>query len=470
MTHMTYMTRMTVILMLFSVVANAQQRPNIIFILADDLGYADLSCYGQQKIRTPNIDALAGNGIMFTQFYSGSTVCAPARASFMTGLHTGHAPIRGNKTFEPEGQTPLADSVITFPMLLQRAGYYTAAFGKWSLGFITTSGDPQKKGFETFFGYNCQTLAHDYYPDHLWLNHERIEYPGNATKFNNYSADIIHETAIQFLRGQNKNKPFFFYLPYTLPHADLTVPHDPVYDYYVKKFNEPALQISSPKDTAGKPFEPYPHAAFAAMVERLDKYVGEIVSIIHEKGMDENTIIIFTSDNGPHKEGGGDPVFFNNTNGLRGIKRDLYEGGIREPMIIYWKGHIAAGGQSNHLLALWDFFPTILELSGIKQQSGIDGISLAPLILNGHLQPREYLYWELKEAGGKQAIRWGNWKGIRNDIIARPDGPLELYDLADDPFERNNVADKYPSIVATMEKFMRQAHVANKDWPLLPGE
>ena len=224
---------------------NPGKKPNIIFILADDLGYGDIGCYGQQKIKTPNIDRLAKMGVRFTQFYSGSTVCAPARSSFMTGLHTGHTPVRGNKTFLPEGQTPLPDSAITFPMLLQKAGYATAAFGKWGLGYITTSGDPNKKGFDKFYGYNCQAQAHNYFPDHLWDNHDRIDLPGNLQSDSVYSADLIHQQAMQFLKAK-QDKPFFLFLPYTLPHADVIAPHDDVYDYYVKKFNEQPVESFCP--------------------------------------------------------------------------------------------------------------------------------------------------------------------------------------------------------------------------------
>ena len=305
--------------------------PNIIFILADDLGYADLGCYGQQKTETPNLDKMAAAGMKFTQFYSGSTVCAPARTTLMTGLHTGHTPIRGNKTFEPEGQTPLEENVVTIANLLQKSGYRTAAFGKWSLGFITTSGDPAKKGFDEFYGYNCQSLAHDYYPAHLWHNHDRIDFKENLTANVTYSADTIHAEAMRFIKQQNNNQPFFLYLPYTLPHGDVILPHDSVYQYYIKKFNETPVKDNGKKDKLS--FEPYPHAAFAAMVSRLDKYVGEVINSINQQGLAENTLIIFCSDNGPHKENGGDPEFFQNHAIYRGIKTDLYEGGIRVPCI-----------------------------------------------------------------------------------------------------------------------------------------
>ena len=391
---------------------NSKSKPNIIFIFADDLGYGDLGCYGQQKIETPNIDALAKRGLRFTQFYSGSSVCAPARATFLTGLHTGHSPIRGNKTFKPEGQTPLPDSVVTLANILQQHGYTTGAFGKWSLGYITTSGDPAKKGFDQFYGYNCQTLAHNYYPDHLWNNHQRIDFPDNYEKKDVYSADLIHQQALKFI--EQSNQPFFVYLPYTLPHAELIVPHDSIYYYYIKKFHE--KPDSSKKKYDGRIRDPYPRACYAAMVTRLDKYVGEIVKAVTQKGIADNTFFIFTSDNGPHKEGGNDPEYFNSSGIFRGIKRDLYEGGIREPFIAYWPGKIKPGVPSQ-VCALWDMYPTFLELAGLQVSKKIDGISIVPTLLHTRKQPQhKYLYWEFHENNGRQAVRWNNWKGVRLEV------------------------------------------------------
>jgi arylsulfatase A len=387
------------------------KRPNIILILADDLGYGDVGCYGQEKIETPNIDKLAKQGVRFTQFYSGSTVCAPARCSFMTGLHTGHTVIRGNITVKPEGQMPLPDSVITIAMLLQQSGYATAAFGKWSLGFITTSGDPQKKGFDEFYGYNCQSLAHNYYPDHLWHNHERIDLAGNLKYDSAYSADLIHQQAMQFLKTGH-DKPFFLYLPYTLPHADVIAPHDSIYNYYVKKFNEQPVSMPKTTDNEQHHFDPYPHAAFAAMVSRLDKYVGEIVNTVKQKGIEENTLIIFTSDNGPHKENGGDPVFFNSNGGLKGIKRDLYEGGIRVPFIVYQKQMTKPGTVNITPFALYDLYPTFLEQATMPVSKNIDGISILPALSGRKQKQHDWFYWELHEAGGKQAARMGDWKAV----------------------------------------------------------
>src|SRR5258706_7240146 len=298
-------------------------KPNIILIVADDLGYGDVGCYGQQKIETPNIDKLAKQGLKFTQFYAGTAVCAPSRATLLTGLHTGHVPVSSNKGTEPEGQVLLPDTTITFVSLLQKAGYSTGAFGKWGLGYITTTGSHGKKGFDHFYGYNCQTLAHNYYPDHLWNNDERVDLAENLKSKAIYSGDLIHHQALKFIRSSSA-KPFFLFLPYTLPHAEVIAPHDSIYRYYIQKFNEKKDTVRRYYD--GRLPDPYPHASFAAMVTRLDHYVGDIVMAIKEKGLSGNTLIIFTSDNGPHREGGGDPDFFNSNGIFKGIKRDLYEG------------------------------------------------------------------------------------------------------------------------------------------------
>ena len=450
------------------VYAQKSSRPNIIFILADDLGYGDVGCYGQQKIETPNIDMLAKMGVRFTQFYSGSTVCAPARCSFMTGMHTGHGDIRGNVTLKPEGQVPLHDSIVTIAMLLKQAGYATAAFGKWSLGFITTSGDPQKKGFDEFYGYNCQTLAHNYYPDHLWHNHDRIDLSGNLKFDSVYSADLIHQQAMKFINAKH-DQPFFAYLAYTLPHADVIAPHDEVYEYYVKKFKEQPVEVKS-SDRETHHFDPYPHAAFAAMVARLDKYVGEIMQAVKQRGIEKNTLIIFTSDNGPHRENGGDPVFFNGNGGLKGIKRDLYEGGIRVPFIAYQQGVTQAATINSMPAALWDLFPTFLQLTGLRPTKIVDGISILTAIKGQKQNQHAYFYWELHEAGGKQAVRFGDWKGIKLNISRKFDSPIELYDLRSDPQENINIDSKHPEIVKQIEKIMKEAYMPNKDWPLMASE
>ena len=449
--------------------AQSSKKPNIIFIFADDLGYGDIGCYGQKKIETPNIDQLASQGLKFTNFYSGSTVCAPSRASLMTGLHTGHTPVRGNKGFEPEGQAPLPDSVVTIAALLQQNGYATCAFGKWGMGFITTAGDPNKKGFDQFFGYNCQSLAHDYYPDHLWDNHQRVDLASNLAKDSVYSGDLIHQQAMQFL-AKDHSKPFFAFLPYTLPHGDVIVPHDSLYRYYIRKFNEqPLKERPQNYSNRNRTFEPYPHAAFAAMVSRLDRYVGEILKLIQQQGLSENTLIIFSSDNGPHRENGGDPEFFESNGGLRGIKRDLYEGGIRVPFIVSWKGKIKAGN-TDRVAALWDLYPTFTELAGIKNSKPLDGISLVPAFSNKKTREHEYLYWEFHEQNGRQAVRWKNWKGVKLNVSKDPNAPLELYDLERDPTETINVAAKHPDIVAKLNDVIKREHVYNKEWPLLVSE
>jgi len=446
---------------------NNVSKPNIILIVADDLGYGDVGCYGQQKIETPNIDKLARQGLRFTQFYAGTTVCAPSRASLMTGLHTGHVPIRGNKGTEPEGQTPLPESSVTFANLLQQGGYATGAFGKWGLGYITTSGSPAKKGFDRFYGYNCQSLAHNYYPDHLWNNDERVELPDNTKSNAIYSGDLIHQQALRFI-SDNKTKPFFLFLPYTLPHAEVIAPHDSLYHYYIRKFNEKPDTTKRRYD--GRVLEPYPHASFAAMVARLDKYVGDIMRSIEESGLAENTLIIFTSDNGPHREGGGDPDFFNSNGPFKGIKRDLYEGGIRVPFIAYWKGKIAPG-TTDQPSAFWDLYTTFLQIGEVPVINSVDGISILPTLFKNDVQKQhEYFYWEFHENDGRQAVRWKNWKGIKLNVGKDPNAAIELYDLNHDPQERHNLADKYPATARKIEQIMREAHVGDVNWPLLLSE
>jgi arylsulfatase A len=447
------------------------QQPNIIFIFADDLGYGELGCYGQQKIETPNLDALAAKGKKFTSFYSGTSVCAPSRASLMTGLHTGHTPIRGNKQFEPEGQTPLPESTKTFANYLQQSGYATATFGKWGMGFNQNSGDPNKKGFDLFYGYNDQSLAHDFYPPYLWKNHDKVDLSINKQYDSVYSAALIHQQAVQYIKEAN-NKPFFMYLSYTLPHGDVIGPHDSLYNYYKQKFNEQPLSGNALKTRAhNMQPESYPHAQFAAMVGRLDLYVGEIVKAIKEKGLAENTLIIFSSDNGPHRENGGDPEFFNSNGIYRGIKRDLYEGGMRVPFIAYWPTKIKPAVVTQPA-ALWDMYPTFLELANVPVTEKIDGISIAPLLLlnKGKQKLHPHFYWEFHENGGRQAVRWGKWKGVRLGVSKNENAPIELYNLNNDPAEQKNVADKFPEIVKIIDQLMKQEHVFNPDWPLLSSE
>ena len=409
-------------------------KPNIIFILADDLGYGDIGVYGQQKIKTPNIDRMAKQGMMFTQFYSGTSVCAPSRSSFITGQHTGHTPIRGNKETKPEGQWPLPANAVTVAEILKGAGYTNGCFGKWGLGFIETNGNPLKQGFDRFYGYNCQAQAHNYFPDHLWDNNTRVELSNTLTKQPQYAADMIQEKAMNFL-DDNQNKPFFLFLAYTLPHAALQLPKgDMAFENYKKLFREKPKTVSDSlwiaRGGKGYQSQPYPHAAYAAMVTKLDNYVGDVVRKLKELNIDKNTLIVFASDNGPHIEGGNDPAFFNSNAGLRGTKRDLYEGGIRTPFIANWPGTISPGSKSKHIGAFWDLLPTFAELAGIKTSDDIDGISIVPTLLRKSNQKQhEFLYWEFHENGGRQAVRFGNWKGVKYTAAEKQDSPIQLYNL-----------------------------------------
>lgn len=446
--------------------AAAQQKPNVIFILADDMGYGDLGCYGQKLIETPNIDRLAAGGMRFTQFYAGTSVCAPSRASLMTGLHTGHTPIRGNYEIKPEGQLPLPDSACIIPEMFKAAGYKTGAFGKWGMGYPGSEGDPIKQGFDQFYGYNCQRQSHNFFPDHLWNNQQRIVLNNTLTEQRDYAPELIQQQAMTFIE-QNKSNPFFLYLAYTLPHAALQLPAaDPVFEHYKKKFKEQPKTII--KDWNGIGYQPqaYPHAAYAAMVTKLDNYVGEVVARLKKLGLDKNTMIIFTSDNGPHKEGGNEPAFFNSSAGFRGIKRQLSEGGIREPMIVSWPGKIKARQVSNHVGAFWDFMPTFAELTGQILQGHTDGLSILPILLHkGQQQQHEFLYWEFHEDGGRQAVRMGKWKGIREKAIKNPYSAIALYDLANDPGETKNLASAFPEVVSKIRKIMQNEHTEHKDFP-----
>lgn len=436
--------------------------PNIIYILADDLGYGDLSSYGQDLFSTPHIDRLAERGMRFTQHYSGSTVCAPSRSALMTGQHTGHTYIRGNKEVQPEGQHPLPEESYTLAEALQKAGYTTGAFGKWGLGYPGSEGDPNRQGFDTFYGYNCQRKGHHYYPYHLWSNQDSIVLEANAGKQKGaYAPELIHQEALRFIR-QNQEKPFFLYMPSIIPHAELIAP-DSVMNKYLGKF-EPEVNYQGydegPRYRNG-PYESQEnaHAAFVAMIEILDRQVGEIVQTLEELGLSENTLIIFTSDNGPHKEGGADPVYFDSNGPLRGFKRDLYEGGIRVPMIAKWPEKITAGSTSDHVSAFWDLFPTLADLTNIQTPEDTDGISFLPTLLGKEEQQEkhEYLYWEFHERGGRQAVRKGHWKGVRYNVLENPDAPIELYDLRTDIGESNNLADQHPDIVAEMDQIMQEA-------------
>lgn len=448
--------------------SSAQNTPNIVFILADDLGYGDIGCYGQKLIETPHIDQLAAKGIRFTQFYAGTSVCAPSRSSFLTGQHTGHTPVRGNFEIQPEGQFPLPANTNTIAKMLKQAGYATGNFGKWGLGYPGSEGAPEKQGFDTFFGYNCQRQSHNYFPNHLWSNSTRIEYPNTPDNQQFYAPDIIQNKALSFI-DEHKNSPFFLYLSYTLPHAALQLPgNDSLLSYYKKKFNEQPILIT--KKWSGTGYEPqaYPHAAYAAMVSRLDQYIGQVVEKLKSLGLEENTLIIFTSDNGPHHEGGNDPVYFNSSGNFRGIKRDLYEGGIRTPMIAYWPSVITKPQVSDYMGAFWDFMPTFANIAGTRVRSNTDGISLFPILLNkGSQREHKFLYWEFHEDGGRQAVRMGKWKAVRINVMKNPSSPVELYNLNADPQETKNIADEYPNIVQKMQKIMKREHKENPHFPFL---
>lgn len=448
-------------------------RPNIIFILADDLGYGDIAINGQKLIKTPNIDKLAKQGVRFTQFYAGTSVCAPSRSSLLTGQHTGHTYIRGNKGVDPEGQEPIADSVRTVAEILQKAGYQTGAFGKWGLGPVGSEGDPNKQGFDQFFGYNCQTLAHRYYPNHLWQNAQKIVLEANKNLIENkeYAPDIIQKKALEFVDNRVKDKPFFLFLPYILPHAELLVPNDSILEYYKKQFNEKPYKgndygVKATK--GGYTSQEYPHATFAAMVSRLDLYVGQILEKLKQEGLDKNTLVIFTSDNGPHKEGGADPVFFNSGGGFRGVKRDLYEGGIREPFIARWTNVIKPNSQNNHIGAFWDILPTFAELAGVKAPKNTDGLSFVPTLKGNKSQAKHaYLYWEFHENGGVQAVRQGNWKAVKLNASVNPKNEVELYDLAKDPSESKNIAKQFPEKAKELEGLMNSSHVESTLFPFV---
>lgn len=451
------------------------KKPNVVFILADDLGFGDLSCYGQEKFETPHIDQLAQNGIRFTQCYSGTTVSAPSRSCLITGTHSGHTAIRGNQELQPEGQYPLPADSRTIFQLFKNAGYITGVFGKWGLGFVGSTGDPNKQGVDHFFGYNCQLLAHSYYPDHLWENDKRIELKDNVLEVEygkgTYSQDLIHSKAIDFLDKQDNDVPFFLFYPTIIPHAELIVPEDSIIKKFRGKFPEKPYKGEEPGNRAFRKGDYctqfYPHATFAAMIYRLDVYVGQIVQKLKEKGLYDNTIIIFSSDNGPHMEGGADPDFFNSNGIWRGYKRDLYEGGIRVPMIIAWPGHVSTNSETNFMCSFWDVMPTFEEVLNPKADiKKMDGISLLPLLEGRKGQKEhEYLYFEFQELNGRQAVRKGDWKLVHMNI--RGDKPYyELYNLASDPSERHNVLVKYPEIVKELKIIMEQAHVKNPDWPL----
>ena len=473
--------------------ADNSGKPNIIFIMADDLGYGELGSYGQKKIETPNIDKLAENGMIFTQHYSGAPVCAPSRCILLTGLHSGHAQIRGNDEWaergavwdyremikhpELEGQRPIREGTVTIESLLKGGGYTTAAVGKWGLGAPGTEGVPEKQGFDLFYGYNCQRQAHTFFPVHLWKNSERVFLnndtvaPGTKLRpgadpldidsysdfwLTDYSPDLMFNEIQNFV-VENQENPFFLYWATTIPHAAIQAPPEWV-DYYVEKFGD------EDPYTGDKGYFPnrYPHAAYAGMVSYLDNQVGLLIQQLKDLGIYENTVIFFTSDNGPTYNGGTDSEWFNSAGPFRegyGLtKGSVYEGGIRVPMIASWPGIITPGSGSDHISAFWDVLPTLSEIAGIQVPEGLDGISFLPALRGETSQPaHESLYWEFPESGGQQAVRMGKWKAIRKDI-RKGNLEIELYDLSADIREENNVAASYPDIVARMAEIMKDEH------------
>lgn len=469
--------------------ARAAEKPNIVYILADDLGYAELGCYGQEKIRTPHLDQLAADGMLFTQHYCGAPVCAPSRCVLMTGKHLGHAYIRNNKRAElPEGivekygmefkgQEPIPESELTIAEILKAQGYATAAMGKWGLGHFGTSGDPNRQGFDLFFGYNCQAHAHSFYPAYLWRNGKKVPLendppiPGHASlpegadpddpasydafKGTDYAPDHMIEEALGFVR-KHRDGPFFLYYPSTIPHVALHIPDDELKPYLGKWQEKPFTR------EGGYGYTPHftPRAAYAAMITRLDKEVGRILALLDELGLRENTLVMFSSDNGTtHLGQEVDYEFFNSVGPLRGLKGSVYEGGIRVPMIARWPGKIEPGTKTDHISAFYDVMPTLCEVAGAPIPPQTDGISFLPTLLGQDDQPKhEFLYWEFYGYGGQQAVRMGDWKGVRQKCHRNPQGPIELYNLKNDIAEQVDVADEHPEIVARIEEIMKQQH------------
>ena len=467
--------------------AAARRKPNILLIVADDLGWAELGCYGQKKIRTPHVDRLATQGMRFTQAYCGNAVCAPSRCVLMTGRHPGHAFIRGNRSVRPEGQYPIPASETTVAEVLKKHGYATGAFGKWGLGPPGSTGDPLRQGFGRFFGYNCQAHAHSYYPSYLWSDDKRIRLdnnppvPGHASlakgadpkdpasydrfKGTDYAPDRIHEQVLAFIRA-NKDRPFFCYYPTIIPHVALHVPDEELKPYLAMKWKDPPF-------TRGKGYGYTPHftprAAYAAMISRMDRYVGKVLQLLDELKLADNTIVIFSSDNGTtHLKLEVDYDFFRSVGPLRGLKGSLYEGGIRVPMIVRWPGKVKPGATSDRVVGFEDFLPTLAEIAGAAGDvpEGLDGLSFAPA-LHGREQPaRPFLYREFPSYGGQVSVRMGPWKAVRQKLQRKPNAPVELYNLTEDIGESKNVAADHPDIVAKARRLIRQQHTPSKLFPI----
>ena len=425
-----------------------ERPPNVIYIMADDLGYGDLGSYGQEKIKTPHLDRMAREGTRFTQFYSGHTVCAPSRYALFTGRHTGHTLVRGNLGIEPRGDVPLQPEDTTLAEVFKAADYQAGLFGKWALGLKGTTGAPHRQGFDAFLGYEDQSEAHHYYVDRLQgIEHSvTVNVDVDTTQ---YTHDLLAEAALNFI-GEHEAEPFFLYLPFTIPHKDLIVPKEALDPYLDEQGNSLFQEPDEPVEG-----NPHPNATYAAMVSRLDRDVGRILKRLEALGLAENTIVFFTSDNGPHEEGGHDPEVTNSNGPLRGIKRDLYEGGVRVPMIAWGPGTVPAGRVSDHVWAAWDVLPTLAELIGPEAPSGIDGLSMASAVTGrGEPPEHEYLYWEFHGGTPVEAVRAGRWKALRKPMLT---GEIELYDLETDPGEQNNVADQHPRVVRRMHRMLAKA-------------
>lgn len=456
-------------------ITEKEEKPNIIYILVDDMGYGDLGCYGQEIIKTPHLDRMAAEGIRFTRHYAGAPVCAPSRASLMTGRDTGHSRVRGNYEtgkygFGGELELRPGDATIA-EVLQQEAGYNTAIIGKWGMGMNGSTGEPKKKGFDYSYGFLNQAHAHWHYPNYLFRNGEKVPVKENeGYQRGYYSNDIFTDEALRFIQKE-RDAPFFLYLAYTTPHAELLVPEDSIFNAFKGNFREEpyvaTMSGSDGKDSLGYYHsQPYPKAAYAAMVTHIDNDVQKILEQLKHLGLDDNTIVMFSSDNGPHKEGGAHPSYFDSNGPFRGAKRDLYEGGIRVPFIVRWPGHIAPGRVSDHVSAFWDILPTLAEVAGAEiKDIPTEGISFLP-VLQGDTaaqQKHDHLYWEFHERKySAQAVRKKDWKAVRHD----PDGAIELYNLRTDPPEQHNIAEDHPDIVDEMMLLMESARTENPYWEL----
>lgn len=466
----------------------AERKPNVVFILADDLGYRELGSFGQKLIKTPHLDRLASQGMRLTQHYCGNAVCAPSRCVLVTAKHPGHAIVRSNKSTPPEGQWPIPDDEVTIFELMQKQGYVTGAFGKWGLGGPASSGEPLSQGVTRFFGYNCQSHAHSYYPSYLWDDYRHFPLkneppvPGHASlakgtdsanprsydifKGQDYAPDRINEQALKFVRD-NKDRPFCLYYPTVIPHVALHVPDEELKPYLDLSWNDPPFTRDG-----GYGYTPHftPRAAYAAMITRMDRYIGNLLNLLDELKLADNTIVVFSSDNGTtHLGKEVDYTFFKSVGELRGLKGSLYEGGVRVPTLVRWPGHVKAGSSNDRISGFEDWMPTLLELTGgsVNAPANIDGISLAPTLLGKEQEAREFLYREFPSYGGQQTIRVGDWKAVRQNMT-KGNMKVELYNIANDIGEMHDVADENPTIVKDLIAMMQREHVPSELFPLRP--